>query len=90
MKKIPQRTCVICHEKFDKRDLFRIVSDKSGEIFFDPTGKANGRGAYVCSSEKCMDQFLNKNYLERAFKRKVESDVVEIVRQQLSEKKQMK
>ena len=39
MKKIPQRTCVICHSKFDKRDLFRIVSDKSGEIFLIPLEK---------------------------------------------------
>lgn len=39
MKKIPQRTCVICHSKFDKRDLFRIVSDKSGEIFLIPPEK---------------------------------------------------
>ena len=86
MKKIPQRTCVICHSKFDKRDLLRIVSDKSGEIFFDPTGKANGRGAYVCKSEACLEQFLTKNYLERAFKRKVDKEVVEAVRQELSER----
>jgi predicted RNA-binding protein YlxR (DUF448 family) len=86
MKKIPQRTCVICHSKFDKRDLLRIVSDKSGEIFFDPTGKANGRGAYICRSEQCMEQFLTKNYLERAFKRKIESEVVESIRRQLAEK----
>jgi len=89
MKKIPQRTCVICHSKFDKRDLLRIVSDKSGEIFFDATGKANGRGAYVCKSEACVDQFLNKNYLERAFKRKVDKEVVDAVRQQLMEKVKM-
>ncbi|MBC3796520.1 RNase P modulator RnpM [Acetobacterium tundrae] len=89
MKKIPQRTCVICHSKFDKRDLLRIVSDKSGEIFFDSTGKANGRGAYVCTSEACVDQFLNKNYLERAFKRKVDKEVVDAVRQQLMEKVKM-
>ncbi|MBK5243777.1 MAG: YlxR family protein [Eubacteriaceae bacterium] len=86
MKKIPQRTCVICHSKFDKRDLLRIVSDNSGQIFFDPTGKANGRGAYLCKSEECINQFFTKNYLERAFKRKVEKEVVESIRQQLSEK----
>ncbi|WKY46558.1 YlxR family protein [Eubacteriaceae bacterium ES3] len=86
MKKIPQRTCVICQQKFDKRDLMRIVADKSGRIFYDPTGKANGRGAYICQSPACQEQFLNKNYLERTFKRKVEKDVVDEVRQQISEK----
>ncbi|MGL4607818.1 MAG: YlxR family protein, partial [Eubacteriaceae bacterium] len=48
MKKIPQRTCIICHSKFDKKDLLRIVLNKEGEIFYDPTGKANGRGTYLC------------------------------------------
>ncbi|MGD9473560.1 MAG: RNase P modulator RnpM [Eubacteriaceae bacterium] len=86
MKKIPQRTCVICQEKFDKRDLLRIVADKSGQIFYDPTGKANGRGAYICRSQVCQEQFFNKNYLERTFKRKVEKEVVDQVRQQISNK----
>lgn len=90
MKKIPQRTCVICRSKFDKRDLNRIVLNNSGEIFYDPTGKANGRGAYVCKSEDCMDRFFNKNYLERAFRKKIESAVVDSVREQLAEKNEMK
>lgn len=85
MKKIPQRTCVICHSKFEKRDLLRIVLNNEGEIFFDPTGKANGRGAYICQSEDCLNQFLSKNYLERAFKRKIDSAVIQKTRDQISE-----
>lgn len=40
MKKIPQRTCIGCKEKKDKKDLIRIVKDKDGNITLDRTGRA--------------------------------------------------
>lgn len=46
-RKIPLRKSVVSNEVIDKRDLLRIVKNKEGEIFIDPTGKANGRGAYI-------------------------------------------
>ena len=47
MKKIPMRSCVVTLEKCEKKDLIRVVKNKDGEVFIDPTGKANGRGAYL-------------------------------------------
>ena len=46
-RKIPLRKSVVSGEIIDKRDLLRIVKTKDGEIFIDPTGKQNGRGAYI-------------------------------------------
>ena len=46
-RKIPQRTCVVTREKCDKLDLVRVVRTPSGEVIIDPSGKANGRGAYL-------------------------------------------
>ena len=46
-RKIPLRKSVVSAEIIDKRDLLRIVKTKDGEIFIDPTGKKNGRGAYI-------------------------------------------
>lgn len=46
-RKIPLRKSVVSGEIIDKRDLLRIVKNKEGEVFIDPTGKANGRGAYI-------------------------------------------
>ena len=40
MKKIPQRTCIGCREKKDKKELIRIVKDKEGNITLDRTGRA--------------------------------------------------
>lgn len=46
-RKIPLRKSVVSQEIIDKRDLLRIVKNKEGQVFIDPTGKANGRGAYI-------------------------------------------
>ena len=46
-RKIPLRKSVVSNEIIDKRDLLRIVKNKEGQVFIDPTGKANGRGAYI-------------------------------------------
>ncbi len=45
-KKNPFTKSVVSNEVIDKRDLLRIVRTKK-EVFIDPTGKANGRGAYI-------------------------------------------
>ena len=59
MKKIPMRTCVMCRQQKDKRELMRIVRTPEGKVVFDPTGKANGRGAYICGSEECLGSIKN-------------------------------
>ena len=47
MKKVPMRKCVVTGEVLEKEKLIRIVRNKEGEVFIDPTGKMNGRGAYL-------------------------------------------
>ena len=46
-KKIPMRTCAVSMEKLPKKELIRVVRNKEGEVFVDPTGKMNGRGVYL-------------------------------------------
>lgn len=82
-RKKPERSCIVCRNKFDKRDLLRIVKNKDGDIFYDETGKANGRGAYVCKSEKCINTFLNKNFLDRAYRQSIDKEKIENVKEQL-------
>ncbi len=64
----PQRTCVACREVKDKRELIRVVRTPSGQIILDPTGKANGRGAYLCRTTDCLQIGLQKGHLARALK----------------------
>lgn len=53
-KHIPQRTCVLCRTTEGKRQLARLVKTPENEVHFDPTGKRNGRGAYVCKNLACV------------------------------------
>ena len=64
----PQRTCIACRETKDKRALIRVVRTPEGKVVVDPTGKANGRGAYLCQQVSCWEKSLQKNLLARALK----------------------
>lgn len=45
-----------------------------GRVYVDPTGKANGRGAYVCPSEECLEKALSKKKLEVALEVKIDEE----------------
>ncbi len=66
-KHVPQRTCVICREKKEKRVLTRFVSNGQG-VFPDPTGKANGRGAYICDQPPCWERARQTGQLGKALR----------------------
>ncbi len=73
--KIPERKCVACQEHREKRDLIRIVKNSDGTVFIDETGKANGRGAYLCKNGECLDYAQKKRRLEGALKTKIPDEV---------------
>ena len=64
---IPQRSCIVCREKKDKRDLIRLVYS-STIVEIDQKGKKPGRGAYLCPKYECWDIGLNKNRLDHALR----------------------
>ena len=77
IKKVPQRKCIVCQDRDSKRELIRIVKNKEGEIFIDLSGKANGRGAYICKSTECLRKAVKTKALNRAFKIEVSDEVYE-------------
>jgi uncharacterized protein len=66
MKHVPQRTCVGCQLILPKKTLMRLVRTPQG-VQLDPSGKANGRGAYLHNSRSCWEKGL-KGALARALK----------------------
>ena len=74
-KRIPQRTCVGCRVTGGKRDFVRVVKTPDGSVQIDPDGKANGRGAYVCSKPSCWEEALTKERLARALRTAISPDV---------------
>jgi len=73
-RKIPLRTCIACKTQKPKKELLRVVKSENG-ISLDLTGKANGRGAYVCNSEECIKKLKKTKALNRAFSCEVGEDV---------------
>ena len=64
----PRRTCVVCRSTTAKRTLHRIVRSPAGTVAYDPTGKAAGRGAYLCGQPACLDQAVRRRSIQRALK----------------------
>jgi predicted RNA-binding protein YlxR (DUF448 family) len=75
MKRIVQRTCMGCNEKKEKKDLIRIVINKDKEIAIDKTGKLEGRGAYICDNEKCLDNIIKSKRVERVLNIKINDEI---------------
>lgn len=82
-KKIPMRMCIACREKKEKKELIRVVRTPEGAILVDRTGRANGRGAYLCDSEACLERAVKTRALERALEAKVDGTVFETLREAL-------
>jgi predicted RNA-binding protein YlxR (DUF448 family) len=72
VRHIPQRTCVGCRTVLAKRQLVRLVRSVTAtgevQVRIDPTGKANGRGAYLHNRRSCWETALKSGALERALK----------------------
>lgn len=77
VKKIPQKKCIVCQDRDSKKELMRIVKNKEGEIFLDPSSRANGRGAYICKDSECLKKAIKTKALNRAFKVEVSDEVYE-------------
>ena len=84
MKKLPKRTCIGCNESKEKRELLRIVKNKEGAIFIDTTGKANGRGAYLCNNKECLEKAMKSKRLERTFETTIDSKLYEELKEVLN------
>ncbi len=80
LKKIPQRTCLGCMQSKNKSELVRIVKQNDGKIFVDKTGKANGRGAYICNNVECLDKAIKSKRLEKNFETKIDNEIYESLR----------
>ena len=64
MKKVPERTCVVSHEKLPKNELIRVVRTSEKTVIIDTTGKANGRGAYWKKAKEVIEKAKKTKILE--------------------------
>ena len=74
-KKIPMRMCIACREMKPKKEMLRVVKNADGDIFVDASGKAAGRGAYICANPQCLSMLNKKKLLHKAFSTDVSNEV---------------
>ncbi len=79
------RTCVSCGTSTDKRELVRVVRDTEAHIHVDPSGKLNGRGAYVCASEECFADAVRRGRLARALSVALKDDDIDRLRREFEQ-----
>lgn len=68
------RTCIGCRKKENKHNLIRIVNNKTDGVMIDKMQKIEGRGAYICKSEECLNKAIKNKALSRALKTNIDND----------------
>lgn len=87
-RKTPLRKCVVTNERKPKEELLRVVRNKEGEVFIDPTGRKNGRGAYVSNDLAVIEKASEIHALNQAFRMEIDPSIYEELKQYiLSERK---
>ena len=83
-RKIPMRMCIGCRQRFDKKELVRIVRTPEGKVVVDLSGKLSGRGAYICrDNESCLEKAIKSKALERHLEATVNEDVYKGLKKEL-------
>ena len=77
MKKVPLRKCVATGEQLPKKELIRVVKNKEAQVFVDPTGKMNGRGAYLKKSLEAIEIAQKKAILKRSLEIDIPNEIYE-------------
>lgn len=80
------RSCIGCMEKKEKRELVRVIRTPEGKITIDTTGRANGRGAYLCKNPECLKKARKKGSLARALETEIPDSVYDELEALLADK----
>ena len=73
-RKIPMRKDIVTGEMLPKKELVRVVKNKENEVAIDPTGKQNGRGAYIPLDVDVAKQAKEEKTFDKAFGIKISDD----------------
>ncbi|MGI6172297.1 MAG: RNase P modulator RnpM [Christensenellales bacterium] len=84
-RRIPMRMCMGCREKRPKKELLRVVKSPEGIVSADATGKAAGRGAYICPDAECLKRAMKSRALERELEVKIAQEVYDALLHSIEE-----
>jgi len=83
-RKVPLRKCVVMNEMKPKEEMIRVVRNKEGEVFVDPSGKKNGRGAYLSKDLAVIEKAEQLRTLNQLFKVEIDSAIYEELKQMVA------
>lgn len=83
-KKVPMRRCVGCNESKPKRTLIRICTPQEGQVRIDLTGKAPGRGIYLCPDPQCFQLARKRKAIGRGLRTEITEEQLDQLFEELS------
>ena len=84
-KKIPQRQCMGCRERKNKRDMIRVVRETTGAVSLDFSGKLNGRGAYLCPDPQCLKKAIKAKALDRSLEVTIPQEIYDRLEKEMED-----
>lgn len=84
-KHVPLRHCVACRAERPKHELLRVACSPQGVVALDATGKAAGRGAYICRQATCLQRAQKIRALERHLKAPIDASIYEALTEAVHE-----
>ena len=84
-KKVPLRRCAGCNEQKSKKEFVRVIRTPEGEILLDESGKANGRGVYLCPKKSCLQKARKAKRLERNLKTAIPDEIWTLLEEKLEQ-----
>lgn len=76
-KKIPLRMCVVTRERFEKKELLRIVRTPEGKVTIDESGRQNGKGAYLKKDKEVINKAKKNKIIDKALEVEVPEAIYE-------------
>lgn len=73
-KRVPLRKCIACQKTLSKKEMLRVIRNPEGKVELDPTGKKNGRGAYICGKLEGFEKAKKGKAFDRALKVSLTAD----------------
>ena len=83
--KVIFRRCIATGEVLYKDELLRIVRTPEGLITLDPSGKMNGRGAYIKKDSTVVAILKKNNGLKRALKSEIDPEFYDLLMKAISD-----
>ncbi|MBQ6621559.1 MAG: YlxR family protein [Mogibacterium sp.] len=74
-RKTPMRRCIGCMQSFPQQTLIRMTLSED-VLSIDRTGRARGRGCYLCKNAECIEKARKNKAFNRNYKRNINQDMI--------------